>query len=92
MLTKNSKSLSIFIVCSLILSFIIMSQFIGSKTIQEKELTNKQINAMIELGVINVYTNLPHNYNDRPIELSYILEQGTCNIYQDIFGRYYCRW
>ena len=57
-----------------------------------QELTSSQIEKMIELGVIQVYVTLPENEKDKDTGLTYETEQGVCKIYQDIFGRYYCRW
>ena len=59
---------------------------------ENKELTSNQIDKMIELGIIRVYVNLPENSNDKNVELTYETKNGNCNIYQDILGRYYCRW
>ncbi len=57
-----------------------------------KQLSHSQIDKMIELGLIKVYVNLNHNKNDKEIGLVYKTQNGDCNLYKDIFGRYYCRW
>lgn len=66
-------------------------QFNSESKITE-QLTASQVEKMIELGVIKVYVTLPENDMDKDTELIYQTKQGSCNIYQDIFGRYYCRW
>lgn len=58
----------------------------------EKELTSSQIDKMIELGIIQVYPELPENEKDKEIGLIYQTQYGDCSLYRDIFGRYYCRW
>jgi hypothetical protein len=57
-----------------------------------KELTASQIDKMIELNLIQVYSTLPEKVNDENIGLSYQTQIGKCDVYKDIFERYYCRW
>ena len=57
-----------------------------------QELTSSQIEKMIELGIIQVYPELPENEKDKEIGLIYQTQYGDCSLYRDIFGRYYCRW
>ena len=59
---------------------------------KDKELTSSQIEKMIELGIIQVYPELPENEKDKEIGLIYQTQYGDCSLYRDIFGRYYCRW
>lgn len=59
---------------------------------QIEKLTPSQIDKMIELGVIKVHPDLPHNPKDIVTGLVYQTEYGECDLYQDIMGRYYCRW
>jgi len=83
------------LIVGLVLCMVIFgSVMVYSKTAKEDkiELTPSQIDKMIELGLIQVYVTLPENDKDVNTELTYQTSQGLCNIYQDIFGRYYCRW
>ena len=59
---------------------------------QEEELTPTQLNKMVELGLIKINRDLSHNTNDEFTGVVYKTTQGECSLYQDILGRYYCRW
>ena len=67
-------------------------QFNIDKEIKPVELTPVQVSKMIELGLIQVYPELPNQEKDKEIGLIYQTQYGDCNLYRDIFGRYYCRW
>ncbi len=56
------------------------------------ELTPSQISKMVELGAIKIHLDLPHNTNDKPMKIVYEVRDRKCYLYQDILGRYYCRW
>jgi hypothetical protein len=56
------------------------------------ELTQSQIQKMIELGVIRIHPDLQENENDKEIGIIYQTQNGDCYLHRDIFGRYYCRW
>lgn len=64
----------------------------GNQDSEIVELTTSQINKMVELGVIQIYVDLPHNSNDKDTTIVYNTPNGDCYLYQDLFGRYYCRW
>ena len=57
-----------------------------------QELTTEQIKAHLELGTIKLYKDLKHNSNDFNTEVILKTGYGSCYVYRDIFGRYYCRW
>ena len=60
------------------------------KTIEP--LTPKQLTRLLELGIIELHKDLPHNSRDVFSEVVFGGNEKLCYIYQDIFGRYYCRW
>jgi len=57
-----------------------------------QELTTNQTLSLIELNAINIHTDIEYTEGDKMINIVARTINGDCYIYQDIFGRYYCRW
>lgn len=91
---QNTKILfvAVLILVILLVIFIINPNINNEKEKNEKELTPPQIQKMIELGLIQVYGELPNNINDKSLGIIYKTQNGDCYLYKDILGRYYCRW
>ena len=62
------------------------------KTIEQKELTNSQTLSLMQLGLINIHSDIEYSDGDKMINIIARTVNGDCVIYQDVFGRYYCRW
>jgi len=63
-----------------------------SLPVESKELTTDQINALVELGVIDLKADSIWSENDIPMKMRYEFGDVDCYVFQDIFGNYYCRW
>ena len=72
--------------------FILINYSYVEKKTEIKPLTENQIDALVQMGALPVYPNLPENTNDKGTNLEYQTVYGTCHLTQDIFGRYYCKW
>jgi len=62
------------------------------RSINKKELTDTQVLSLMELDAINIHTDIEYSDRDKMINIIARTVNGDCVIYQDIFGRYYCRW
>ena len=86
------KKVLIGLVLCMVISGGVLVYSMNNNVDKDKELTPSQIEKMIELGVIQVYPELPESEEDKEIGLIYQTQYGDCSLYRDIFGRYYCRW
>lgn len=89
---KMKVFFAIGIVLTIITSLIYFNVENKQQEFVPKELDNNQIVKMIQLGLIEIHPDLPHNTNDKNLKLNMRTQQGVCKIHQDILGRYYCRW
>ena len=88
------------LVASFLVIFILLSGGIliplAYKKSQEKdvpaELTPKQIAILLDIGAIKIHEDIKQNSNDKFVQLVLQRNKDLCYLYQDIFGRYYCRW
>lgn len=72
--------------------FLLIHYYEPKEKYEIKPLTENQIDALVQMGALPVYPNLPENTNDKDTNLEYQTVYGTCHLTQDIFGRYYCKW
>ena len=73
-------------------TFFYQNYYMSSSDIEMGELTKDQLIRQIDLGLVKIHMELPENSKDRAQDIVLRTKQGACNLYQDILGRYYCRW
>lgn len=91
---KTKKILFIVVGVLVILSiFTIFNNTNNTKSnIEQKELTNSQTLSLMKLGLINIHSDIEYSEGDKMTNIVARTPNGNCVIYQDVFGRYYCRW
>jgi len=84
----------IIIVALFLVSFVITLNIQKDKASisQPVILSINQTTKLLELGAIKVHTDVEFSDGDKPLNIVARTIKGDCHIYQDILGRYYCRW